>query len=326
MWGWLFVAPALTGLLVFLIVPMLIAVYVSLLKWNGQSNLLEGGGQFVGLDNYSDLLLEDKLTRSDFARSLRNNFYFVLGVVPLQTALALFLAIVVNQRYLKGRNFFRTAFYFPSITSSIAIALVFIFLFQNSGAINAVLGLVGVEGPQWFADRRGLLHILFGLVGVDAAPGVLEREVFSQSLWEWIAGPSVAMCAIMLLVIWTTAGTFMLMFLAGLQTISGEVEEAAAIDGASPWQRFRYVTLPMLRPTMYLVVTLGLIGTWQVFDQIYIMSGGNPAKTTLTPAYLSYRQGFIDGRFGVAAAMAFCLFALIMVLTFVQRRVQKTEV
>ncbi len=318
-WGLLFVAPALLGLIVFLVVPIVLAVYVSMLKWNGQSSPFSGGGEFIGLDNYKSLLTEDQLTRQDFALSMRNTFYFVLGVVPLQTALALFLAVIVNQRFLKGRSFFRTAFYFPSITSSIAISLVFIFLFQNSGAVNGVLSLVGINGPNWFADSRGLFHILLGLVGVDSSPGWADTQVFSLPLWQWIAGPSVAMTAIMMLVIWTTAGTFMLMFLAGLQNISEDVEEAAILDGAGPWQRFRYVTVPMLKPTLFLVLTLGLIGTWQVFDKIYVMSGGNPAKTTLTPAFLSYRVGFIDGRFGVAAAMAFCLFLLIVVLTLGQR-------
>lgn len=325
MWGWIFVTPALLGLLVFLVIPIFMAFYVSLLDWDGQSNPLSGESEFVGFGNYAQLLTEDKLTRQDFARSLRNNFYFVLGVVPLQTALSLFLAVIVNQRFLKGKSFFRTAFYFPSITSSIAIALVFIFMFQNKGVVNAVLGLVGITGPAWFADRRGLLHILFGLFGVDKPPAAMQGKVFSLPLWEWIAGPSVAMCAIMMLVIWTTAGTFMLMFLAGLQNASAETDEAAMVDGAGPWQRFRYITVPMLKPTLYLVITLGIIGTWQVFDQIYVMSSGNPAKTTLTPAFLSYQKGFIDGKFGLASAMAFVLFALIIFLTLVQRFVMRDK-
>lgn len=109
--------------------------------------------------------------------------------------------------------------------------------------------------------------------------------MFNLSLWEWLSGPSVAMTVIIILVVWTTSGTFMLLFIAALQNIGEEIDEASELDGASPWQRFRYVTLPMLRPTMLLVLTLGLIGTWQVFDQIYL-TGNNPA--TVTPAYLSY--------------------------------------
>ena len=147
-------------------------------------------------------------------------------------------------------------------------------------------------------------------------PAALDNtQVMSLSLWEWLSGPSVAMSAIMLQVVWTTAGTFMLMFIAGLQDLPTEVEEAAMVDGANSWQRFRAVTLPHLRPTILLVVTLGMIGTWQVFDQMYVMTQGGPAKTTLTPAYLSYTAAFNQNQWGEGAAMAFLLFVLIFVLT-----------
>jgi multiple sugar transport system permease protein len=126
---------------------------------------------------------------------------------------------------------------------------------------------------------------------------------------------------IITLVVWTTSGTFMLMFLAGLQNVNEEVLEASEVDGATPWQRFRLVTLPMLRPTLILVLTLGLISTWQVFDQIYL-TGNNPA--TITPAYLSYNQSFQNSAFGVGAAIAFLLFALIILLAALQRRLVGT--
>jgi multiple sugar transport system permease protein len=125
-----------------------------------------------------------------------------------------------------------------------------------------------------------------------------DHGMLGLSWWDWTAGPSMAMCAIIALVVWTTSGTFMLMFLAGLQNIPVQLDEAATIDGAGRRQRFRYVTPPQLKPTMLLVVTLGLIGSWQVFDQIYVMSQGDPAKTTLTPAYLSYRTAFRDFAYG----------------------------
>ena len=133
------------------------------------------------------------------------------------------------------------------------------------------------------------------------------------------------MCAIIALVVWTTSGTFMLMFLAALQNIPVELDEAAMIDGATRWQRFRRVTLPQLKPAMFLVITLGLIGTWQVFDQIYVMSKGNPAKTTLTPAYLSYRTAFVDFNYGSGAAISFVLFLIIVVLTLLQRWVMRDK-
>ena len=147
----------------------------------------------------------------------------------------------------------------------------------------------------------------------------------SLSLWEWLSGPSVALTAIMAQVIWTTAGTFMLMFLAGLQDLPTEVEEAAMVDGANRWQRFRNVTVPHLRPTILLVITLGVIGTWQVFDQMYVMTQGGPAKTTLTPAFLSYTAAFRQQQWGQGAAMAFLLFLLIFVLTSLQRFVLRDK-
>ena len=149
--------------------------------------------------------------------------------------------------------------------------------------------------------------------------------MFELSLWQWPSGPSVAMVAIMLMTIWTTSGTMMLIFLGGLQNISQEIEEAAAIDGASWFQRFRLVIVPMLRPQVYLAVTLGVIGTWQVFDQIYASNAGGPQKTTLTPAYLIYAQAFTNSKAGLAAATAVLLFVIILIFTWLQRRVTGTS-
>lgn len=320
--GWTFVSPAVLVLLVFLVLPIFMALWVSLTDWNGRGSPFAGSADFVGLENYSQLFAEDGLVRRDFMTSLRNTGYYVAIVVPLQTALALFLAIVLNQK-LRARGFFRTAFYFPSVTSSVAISLVFLFLFTGTGAVNKLLSFVGIEGPVWFADPRGLLHLALervGLVDIANPPTALtDNRVLGLSLWEWLSGPSVALSAIIMLVVWTTTGTFMLMFLAALQDVPKEVEEAALIDGANRWQRFRNVTVPSIRPVLLLVLTLGLIGTWQVFDQIYVMSQGGPAKTTLTPAYLSYSYSFDQQQWGVGTAMAFVLFAIIMVLTSVQR-------
>ena len=276
--GWSFVTPTLVVLGLFLVVPILMALWVSFTNWSGRGSPFSSQVGFVGTDNYQALLTEQGLSRQDFMISLRNTFYYVLGVVPLQTVLALGLAVIVNQRFLKGRTFFRTAFYFPSVVSSVAISLVFLFLFTGTGAVNQFLGIFGISGPTWFADPRGLIHLAgqgLGLWSLDSPPSALaDTQVMSLPLWEWLSGPSVALSAIMLQVVWTTAGTFMLMFLAALQDLPAEVEEAALVDGANAWQRFRAVTLPHLRPTVLLVVTLGVIGTWQVFDQMYVMTQG----------------------------------------------------
>jgi len=322
--GWLFIAPVVAVLGLFLVVPILMALWVSFTDWNGQGSPFQSGVPFAGLDNYTGLFAHDGLVRQNFMTSIRNNAYYVIVVVPLQTVLALGLALVVNNRMLKGKGFFRTAFYFPSVTSSVAISVVFLFMFANTGAINEILGFFGVSGPQWFADPRGVLHLALdavGIVDVNAPPAALSGHgLLGLSWWDWTSGPSVAMCAIIALVVWTTSGTFMLMFLAALQNIPTQLDEAGLIDGATRWQRLRFVTLPQLRPTMFLVLTLGLIGTWQVFDQIYVMSKGNPAKTTLTPAYLSYSTAFRDFDYGSGAAISFVLFLIIVSLTLLQRR------
>ncbi|WP_117208768.1 carbohydrate ABC transporter permease [Allorhizocola rhizosphaerae] len=317
--GWLFTAPAILGLGVFLLAPIILALWVSFRDWSALAPL--GTSTPVGVKNYHDLLVRSGIVQTDFARSLRNNLYYVLGVVPAQTALALLLAVIVNAKLLRGKTFFRTAFYFPSVTSSIAVAFIFIFLFSPNGVINAVLSalLPGTVDTVWLNEADGVLHIIAGWLGIESGPS--GGNIMGLSAWDWLSGPSIALTAVMILAVWTTTGTFMLMFLAGLQNIPEELDEAALIDGANARQRFFRVTLPMLRPTLVLVITLGLIGTWQVFDQIYAMTSGGPQKTTLTPSYLIYREGFENSAMGRAAAIAFILFVVILIFTALQRLV-----
>lgn len=319
--GWLFVSPMLVILGLFLLVPVLMAAWVSVSDWGGRGSPLDpANASFVGATNYRELVADGGLRTQDFGTALRNNLWYVLLVVPIQTAVALGLAVLVNRRLLRGRGAFRTAFYFPSVTSTVAITVLFLFLFSASGAVNRALSALSVDGPNWMADARGVVHVVLGAFGVDSGPAALtERGFVGISWWEWLAGPSFAMSVFIIMAIFTTSGTFMLLFLAALQAIAGDVEEAAVMDGAGPWQRFRYVTLPMLRPTVFTVVTLGLIGTWQVFDQVYTGTKGQPAKTTLTPAYLSYDASFIQQDWGRGAAVAFVLFFIIVAMTAVQR-------
>jgi multiple sugar transport system permease protein len=315
--GWLFLAPFVLGMLVFVILPIFTALWVSFTDWSGITPPLQA--KTVGLSNYRKLLVDDGLRRTDFALSMKNNFYYVIFVVPIQTALAFFLAFVVHQKLLKGRDYFRLAFFFPSITSSIAVSLIFKFMFQTDGLVNKLL-----PGPKvnWFGNSNGAIHNILGVFGVNKAPGFLgKHSVMGLSFWDWLAGPSVAMCAIMGCVIWTTSGTLMLLFLGGLQNIPESLDEAATLDGASAFDRMRHVTLPMLRPQVFLVLVLGLIGTWQVFDQIYAMSFGGPDKSTITPAFWIYYQSFRNGQAGLGAALAVILCVIITIFTYVQRRI-----
>ena len=323
--GWLFMTPTLVIMSIFLLIPIIFAIIVSFTDWNGISPPIQSN--WVGLANYKKVLFQSGITQTDFFLALKNTTYFALGVVPAQTIISLVLAVVINQAYLKFKQFFRVSYYFPSVTSSIAISLLFMLMYQKDGTINAFLNTItfGLWPPVvWLNDARGLFHIILSWFGitVQTVPAWLtQTTVGGVPLWSWISGPSVSLLAIMIMNTWTTVGTMMLIFVAALQDVPIQVYEAASIDGANGWQTFRKITLPLLRPATLFVVTLGLIGTFQVFDQIYVMSSGGPAKTTLTVAYMVYREGFRNSAMGVGATIAIILFALIYVITMIQRRI-----
>jgi multiple sugar transport system permease protein len=295
--GWVFILPAVIIIGIFFFAPVLFSLWVSFRERDTLSTV----NDFVGLDNYRHILTENR----DFWKAFRNTTWFALIVVPLQTAIGLFLAVLAN-RNIRGKGFFRTAFYFPSISSSVVISIIFVWLYAKTGLLVFLMQKIGLDPPRraWLADPRGV----FELVSGQTLPTILE-------------GPSVALVSIMMLNVWTTAGTMMVIFLAGLQDIPGDVYEAAALDGASRWKQFRDITVPLLRPVTLFVITLGLIGTFQVFDQIYVMSEGGPAKTTTTLAYLIYTEGFRFGEgLGYASALSIILFAIIFALFLIQRR------
>ncbi|MCR2799404.1 sugar ABC transporter permease [Microbacterium sp. zg-Y818] len=317
--GWLFTLPIVVILGLFLFIPVLMALWVSFSDWSGRGSPLSSTVSFIGLDNYAAITTGGGLAERNFGIALRNNAWYVLLVVPLQTALSLFLAVLVNRAVLRGRGFFRTAFYFPSVTSSVAITVLWLFLFSTTGVINEVLSWIGIAGPNWFNDPRGIVHIALGAGGEPGPAALTSGQFLGVTWWDWLAGPSVAMTAFILMAVFTTSGTFMLLFLAALQNIGAELSEAAMMDGANAWQRFWLITLPQLRPTLFTVLTLGLIGCWQVFDQIYTGTQGAPGKTTITPAYLSYTSAFTDQQWGIGAAISFILFLIIIVFTVFQR-------
>jgi multiple sugar transport system permease protein len=316
--GWLFLAPVIIILGLFLVLPILLAAWVSFSDWNGNGSPLGAHSHWVGLANYRHLLTTPGLDQSNFGTSIRNNFYYVLFVVPIQTAVALFLAVIINRR-VRGLGFFRTAFYFPSVTSSVAITVLFLFLFSPAGVINKILSYFGATGPAWIYDPRGLFHVILGQFGVNDPSSLVNGTFLGVSYWDWLAGPSIAMCVFIVMAVFTTSGTFMLLFLAALQAIDESIDEAAALDGASQWRKFRYITVPMIRPAIFTVVTLGIIGTWQIFDQIYVGTQGSPSGTTLTPAFLTFNTSFNQNEWGVGAALAFILFAIIIFFTILTR-------
>jgi multiple sugar transport system permease protein len=245
---------------------------------------------FTGLRNYQ-IIWYDLTHHGDFLISLENGLKYTVGVVTLQTILALTLALLLNQK-VRGRGIFRTVFYLPSLTSSVAISLIFLWLYNEQGAINYLLSLLHIPAHNWLND------------------------------------PATALPAIMLLTTWTTAPTFMLVYLAGLQDIPETLYEAARIDGAGEWQIIRWVTIPLLRPVTFLVVALGTIGALQVFDQVYVMQGpdGGPLKSTVSPVLEIYDAAFKNNLMGLACAEAFVLFAVIFTFTALQKRFIDTNI
>jgi multiple sugar transport system permease protein len=302
--GWLFVLPALVIFGTFIFWPIIQIFWLSFHEWS----VITPEKPFVGLDNYAELLRND-----DFHIALRNTLWFSLGVVPTQTALGLILAVLANRK-IRGKAFFRTAFYFPSISSSVVISIIFLWLYSQRGLINFFLQKLGFPTPQppWLSNPKGVIEMALGGVGID-------------NVSPWLAGPSVALLSIMMMNIWTTMGTMMVVFLAGLQDIPGDVYEAAALDGATRRQQFFQITVPLLRPVVFFVLTLGFIGTFQVFDQIFVMTSGGPAKSTITLGYLIYMEGFGNFAMGYASSIAIVLFAMIMTLFLIQRRIVGRE-
>ncbi|MGW3345518.1 carbohydrate ABC transporter permease [Nonomuraea rubra] len=272
--AYLFVAPSLFGVLAFLLLPMVIVLVLSLFDWE-----LLSAPEFVGLDNYRRLAGDGETWHS-----LGITVAYVLLCIPLQTALALGLAVLLDRR-IKGVRFYRSLFVVPWMATPIVLALVWNWIFDpRDGALNQALGLVGVTGPDWLSDATWAL-------------------------------PAVALVSV-----WQHTGYNMLFFLAGLQGIPKELHDAAAIDGATPAQRFWRVTLPLLNPTMFFVTVTNLIGAFQVFDTVYAMTNGGPGRSTEVLNFRIFETAFKQFDFGYAATLSTLLFVIIFLVTVAQVR------
>jgi len=275
--GYAFVAPQFIGFLIFLGIPIALVAWYSLFDWH----ILRGTSPFVGLGNY-ERMLEDPLVW----QVLRNTFGFSLGLVPFNLTLALTLAVVVDQK-LPGTALFRTLFFAPVVVSLVAWAVVWQFLLQVDGGINASLQTVGVDGPNWLRSTTW------------AMPSVVVVQVFKN------------------------VGLNMILFLAALQGVPNEIKEAARVDGAGPFAVFRRITLPMISPMILLVSIITVIGSFQVFATIVVLTGGGPGNSTNVLVYYIYQQTFQRYEAGYASAAAVLLFAIVMVLTVVQWQLRK---
>jgi multiple sugar transport system permease protein/alpha-1,4-digalacturonate transport system permease protein len=276
--GWSFILPNFVGFAALTLIPIVATLGLAFMQWNSYST-----PEWVGLDNFRRLWASET-----FWTALRNTTYYAVGHIPLTLAAALGFAVLLNRR-LKGIGIFRTALFFPYITSLVAVAVVWNMLFSpDAGPVNQFLDAVGVQdGPGWT----------------------------TSTTW--------AMPAIIITSVWRDLGYYMVLYLAGLQTIPGELYEAAEVDGAGPWARFWHITVPSLRPTTFFVLIMLTISSFKVFDLVQVMTEGGPGRSTLVLSQVIYREGIREGRFGYSSAVALVLFLIVLLITVVQFRIQQ---
>ena len=275
-WALLFLAPTLIGLAVLSAGPIIATLGISLTKWD-----LLTAPSFVGLNNYTALLSDDR-----FLKALRNTFFYTATSVPIGLTIALGLALALNQR-IRGIAWIRTAYFLPVVTSTIAIALVWQWIYSpDQGLLNQAIGLFGIPSQNWLND------------------------------------PTLAMPAIVGMSVWQGVGVNVIIFLAGLQAIPEELLDAASVDGAGRWSRFRGVVLPLLTPSIFFTGVLALIDSFQVFDQIFVLERPRATDATITVVYFIYENGFKFFKMGYASAASWVLFLIVAAGTAVYFRLQ----
>ena len=273
--GWMFAGPALLVIALFFALPVLAALGLSLTDFDIYALADLNNLRFVGFDNYLALLVNPL-----FWKALGNTFYFVIVGVPLSVAVSLGAALLLQSKLGRFKPFFRTAFFAPVVTTVVAVAVIWRYLFHTKyGLVNWGLGGLGIDPIDWLGD------------------------------------PHWAMPTIIVFAVWKNFGYNMIIFLAGLQAIPEDLYEAARIDGASAWSQFRHVTLPLLGPILLLVSILTMAGYFQLFAEPYVMTQGGPLQSTVSVLYLMYEQGFKWWNLGAASAVAFVLFVLMAGIT-----------
>ena len=277
--AYLFLLPAFLLWLVWFCIPVFRSFGLSFFKYN---YVMSNDNHFVGLQNYISIFSD-----GEFLNAFIHSLIIVVFSVPIQTALSLVMALLINMKF-RGRGIFRTIFYSPYVISPIAVATVFMYLFTQDQPLVRFFALFGMENISWAVSVRYALPL------------------------------------VIIMYIWQQCGFYMIMFLSGLQTISEQVLEASAIDGANKLQTFWYVTFPMLRPTTFLVVTYGVITSFQIFDQISAIAGtgvlGTPGNALSTLVTYFYLNSFKYGEIGYGSAAAVILFVLIFLATLIQKK------
>ncbi|HEY5787122.1 MAG TPA: sugar ABC transporter permease [Microlunatus sp.] len=272
--AWLMLVPAGVLLITFLIIPIILTF---ILAFTNARLISPQPATFIGVDNFVRLFSDET-----FWASLRNTVIFAVVIVPVQSAVALGLAVLVNTK-IRGVNFFRTVYFLPLVTSIVVVSMLWLFMYQPNGLINSVLAQFGIQGPDWLGDTR------------------------------------TALFAIIVLSIWQACGLHMVIWLSGLQTIPGELYEAAEIDGASKWQQFQHVTWPGLRATAVFILITITIAAFSLFSQVNLMTQGGPLDATTTLVFQAVRVGFQQQQTGYASAISLVFFALVLVVTLVNR-------
>ncbi len=279
----LFLAPALSLIAVFFFIPVVASFLMSFTDFDIYSLADSSNARFVGLENYKNLL-SDPL----FWKAMRNTLYFVFIGVPLSLMFSLATALLLNSKLIRFMSLFRLAYFLPVVTTLVAVAVVWRYIYHPS---------------------FGLVNYLLSLIGVGTV--------------DWLGNPKWAMPALIIMAVWKNFGYNMIIFIAGLQNIPPELYESARIDGAGKWQELLHITLPMLMPTTVFVSIITIIGYFQLFAEPYVMTQGGPMNATLSIVLLMYQEGFRWWRMGYSAALAFVLFLILFIATLVQLRVQK---
>jgi multiple sugar transport system permease protein len=304
--AYLFLLPAIAFLGLFKVLPAFYAVYISLFRWD----VIQGA--FRGLDNYFDVLWQNSARSQAFWQSLSTTLTYAAITIPFEMGLGLVIAYVLFQK-LRGRGIYRTIYYLPYVTSTVAAATIFLSVFHPQyGLVNTVLGAIGITGLKWFQEPDGV----FQMIG----------SAFGLALPDWAAGPSLALVGIAIFSIWHYLGFQILIFLSGLGNIPVEYYEAAKLDGASQWALFRRITLPLLSPQIFFVFTIGTIGILRAFNEIFILTNGGPLDTTRTLSLLIFRTFFQQGQIGLGSALGVLLTLIILAFTLIQFRVLERRV
>ena len=272
LYGLAFASPWIITFLLFWLYPLLYSLYLGFTDYR----LMNPDYSWIGWNNFSNLLAD-----GDFLSALKNTFIFVLGTIPFTTVLSLLLALLIARNF-RGRTIFRSAFFMPSITSMVVIALIFTNLYSRGGYLYLLAQMVGISPPE-----HGFL-----------------------------LSSSTALISIMAMDIWMSVGYYMLLFLAGLKSIPGELYEAAEVAGAGAWRKFYSITLPLLKPVALFIIVINTIKSFQVFIEIFVMTKGNYG--TMTAVYFIYESGLNKFQFGYASAAAYILFCIIALFSLIQ--------